>query len=108
MCVKQCTILIMILQYYLIFATIIVLSPAPLIQIRPSSQYDKNTYHALDAMLKCKDKLDFYHCIADALLGTSDRSCHESIMEKNFMIFIQKSVNVYAHGNAAASIHLVN
>ena len=34
--------------------------------VKPSSQYGKNARRAFDAMLKRKDRINFYLCIADA------------------------------------------
>ena len=50
-------------------------------------------------MLKRKDRLDFYPCVADAVLGTSDHACHKHDL---------KYKNPSMHGNAAACVHTVN
>ena len=49
--------------------------------VKPSSQYAKNAQRAFDASLKCKDRIDFYPCVADAPVDTSDRTCHKFIAE---------------------------
>ena len=49
----------------------------------------------LDAMLLCKDRLDFYPCVAVAVLGASDHTCHKFMVEIVFMIFIQKPIDAW-------------
>lgn len=48
------------------------------------------TCDALDATLKCKDRPEFYPCIADVGLDASDHTYHKFLAEKAFMIFMQK------------------
>ena len=63
--------------------------------VRLDSQYDENARHALDTMLKRKDRLDFYPCVADAVLDASDHAYHEVIAEIVFMIFAQKPLDAW-------------
>ena len=69
--------------------------------LKPTSQYDNNTWQAFDTTLKRMDRLDFHPCVKDEVLGMSDHACHKFMAETVFMIFIQKP-------SAAASIHTVN
>ena len=54
---------------------------------RPSSQYDKDTWRELDTTLKHKDRLA---CVTDAVLDTSDHTCHKFVAEIVFTIFVQQ------------------
>ena len=64
-------------------------------QVRLGSQYDKNTRRALDAKRKCKDRLDFYPCVADTVLDASDHAYYEVIAEIVSMIFTQKPLDAW-------------
>ena len=65
------------------------------VSLRLGSQYDENARRTLDATLKCKDRLDFYPCVADAVLGASDHAYHEVIAEIVSMIFTQKPLDAW-------------
>ena len=41
-----------------------------------------------DTMLKCKDRIDIYPCIADAPVDVSDRTCHKFIAEISCVIIV--------------------
>ena len=49
------------------------------VQLGLVHNYDKNVWHVLDTTLKHKDRLNFYPCIADAVLDVSDHTCHKFI-----------------------------
>ena len=68
------------------------------------------THGVLDAMLKCRDRLDFYPCIADAELhvDTLDHTCHKFIVEIVFMIFNTKKLSTYMYGDTAACVYITN
>lgn len=53
----------------------------------------KYTIHTLDAMLKCKNRLDFYPYVADVPLGASDRTCLKFILEKFAWIFVRNPLS---------------
>ena len=54
----------------------------------------------LDTVLKCKNRLDFYRCIADIVLNMSDYICHTFITE------IVKYKSPSTQGNAAACVYI--
>lgn len=49
----------------------------------------RDTWILTQHTFKYKDRLDFYPCIADALLDASDCTCHRFIAEIVCMIYIQ-------------------
>ena len=83
-------------QSFLLYGTTMYTDNADMAHIKLGSQYyGKNAQHAFDVMLKRKDRFDFYPCVADAPLGTSDRTCHKFIAETVRMIFVQTSLNAW-------------
>ena len=49
----------------------------------------------LDAMLKRKDRLDFYPCVADTVFHASDHTCDNFVAEIVFVGFIQQLLDAW-------------
>ena len=70
-----------------------------------SQYYDTSAQRARDAMLKHKDRLDFYPCVADTVFEASDFIWHKFISE---ILFRFSHKNHLTQSNAAACVHIMN
>ena len=52
-------------------------------------QHNASMRYILDAMLKCKDRINFYPCVVVLVSDTSDFAYHKFIAEIVFRIFLQ-------------------
>ena len=48
-----------------------------------------------DATLKCKDRLDFYPCVTDSVLDTSDHASREVTVEIVLKTFTQNLLDAW-------------
>ena len=53
------------------------------------------TRDAFDATLKCKDRIDFYPCVADTPVDTADRTCHKFIVEISCVVIVQNPLDAW-------------
>ena len=64
-------------------------------RVKPSSLCAKNARCAFDAMLKRKDRIDFYPYVADAPVDASDRTCHKFTAEISCVIIVRNSLDAW-------------